>query len=90
MFFVNFGYSLGFSATYINTEYKEHPIRDEFKNILTIENIKENLETLIGKISSPTACYFDFQKYIDSEIFYRDYKIVLFGLWIKKEEFILF
>jgi len=56
-------------GTYSTIEYKEITnINSKFSNIKTISNLKNNLDMLNTKISSPTDCYFE----IDKEVFYHD------------------
>lgn len=60
---------IGKTSTYEKYPYNVHPIHEQFKNIKTIQNVQDNITELDQIISSPTACYFNFQ---ENDVFYRD------------------
>ena len=55
-------------GTYVTSEYIEHPVNPLFKDIRTLEDVKQNKYLLNRNIRSVTACYFN----IHDDVFYHD------------------
>lgn len=68
------------NGTYEVYKYKEHQIKDKYKNITSLESLKAELRKI--NIDSPTACYFDVD--IKTGMFYRDQQDCI--IWFLEKE----